>query len=78
MGEMGQACRLQTVRQQPLAKQRVFSRELHLPMVFDLCMSRGSSVSTMSEYIPGDRFDPWQRRRIFPLASVSRPALRLY
>jgi hypothetical protein len=40
--------------------------------------SRGSSVSIVSDYILDDRrpgFDPWQRQRNFPLASVSRPAL---
>jgi hypothetical protein len=39
---------------------------------------RGSSVSTVSDYGLDDRatgFDPRQGQRIFPLTSVSRPAL---
>jgi hypothetical protein len=37
--------------------------------------SRGSSVSIVSGYELDDWFDPRQRRRTFPLASASRPAL---
>jgi hypothetical protein len=39
-----------------------------------------SSISTVSDYRldddDDDGFDPWQRHRMFPLASVSRPTLR--
>jgi hypothetical protein len=39
--------------------------------------SRGSSVSIVSDYGLGDRGSiPGRGKKIFPLASVSRPALR--
>jgi hypothetical protein len=39
--------------------------------------SWGTSVSIVSDYRMNDQFDPWHRQRIFLLASVARPALRL-
>jgi hypothetical protein len=52
-----------------------------LPEIFNGIPLRdepGSSVSIVSGYgldDLGSRFDPWQKQRIFPLASVSRPNL---
>jgi hypothetical protein len=45
----------------------------------DVCLGAGgSSVSIMSDYGLGDRLSiPGKGKRIFPLSSVYRPALRL-
>jgi hypothetical protein len=55
---------------------RNFSNDF--PQVCTVYWSRGSSGSIVSDYGLDDRaigFDPRQGQRIFPLASVSRPAL---
>jgi hypothetical protein len=36
----------------------------------------GVAVSIVSDYKLDDQGSPWQRKRIFPLACMSRPALR--
>jgi hypothetical protein len=50
-------------------------RSLQISFLIRECKSCGSSASIVSDYrLPG--FHPWQKQRIFSLASVSRPALR--